>query len=558
MFLLLITGLVGALVVYSRATAPHPALMAALAAGGCAGAALLTRASLIPLLLIAVLALLRHPVLSRRHRAGAVAVFAGCLVLLLIPWTARNWARYDRFLPLDTAGAYNLWYDNTDLSPAEVRAAVDAVPNPADRGNVALREAVAWATQHPDRFLARSAQRVIDSLTPDEFTQLGYPLRDKYPGREALERDSFSFVAWWGWVLLFAGALAGWLLAPRNALWWLTAGTVLSYIATGAITHNDFRYRYQLFSLLAIYAALAGVRAWAGLRARRGRWGALIPVAGFLIYVVAALPTFWPGFSRAVQAEQAIATARNEQAAGHLAQTITLYETAARNERTNAAIRRELGAIQLAQGNRDAGQTAWTDGLNWEPGDWRTRALLVDLLRREGQAKQATTVARAVPPVFNAVMLDWAWTSVGDRAPVTLTVGWDDVGYVGGFQVGEDDPQAGSFRWAGPGTQARIRLAGGYPAGAQVALTMRALPQGPAATPRPVQIRQGAQVLATLDVGPGWSTYTLPLLAAPPTGAPAVVLTFTAPVQQASATDPRLLSFALARAVILPARPGRR
>jgi 4-amino-4-deoxy-L-arabinose transferase-like glycosyltransferase len=551
LFLLLITGLVGALIVYLRATEPRPALVAAVAAGACAGAALLTRASLIPLLLLAVVALGWHPNLPRKLRAGAVAAFVGCVIVLLVPWTVRNALHYGRFLPLDTVGYYVIWYDNTDLTPAEVRQALNDVPNPADRGNVALREAITWAVQHPDRFLTRSAQRMIDSLAPDEFTQLGYPVRDKYPGRDALERDSFAFVAWWGWVLLFGGALAGWLLAPRNPLWWLAAGVVAVYVLTGALTHNEFRYRYQLFSLLAIYAALAAGRAWEALRARRWSSRAVLPAAVFLIWIIATLPTFWPGFARAVWAETAISAARDARATGPLAQAALLYETAAQNARTNGAIRREWGLVQQAQGDRQAAGATWTDGLTQEPGDWRTRALLVDLWRQEGQTKRAVSLAREVPPVFNGVMLGWAWSNLTATPPLTLTAGWDDLGDVAGFQIGEDDPQAGSFRWAGPETTARIRLAGGQSAGARVTLLMRALPQGTDA-PRPVQVSSGGTTLATFDIGPGWTTYTLDLPATLTAGNPAVVLIFTAPVQPASATDPRLLSFALARATITP------
>jgi hypothetical protein len=83
---------------------------------------------------------------------------------------------------------------------------------------------------------------------------------------------------------------------------------------------------------------------------------------------------------------------------------------------------------------------------------------------------------------------------------------------------------------------------------------MRALPHGPAADqPRPVEVRRGDTLLATFTVGPGWTPYTVDLPAALTANTPDVVLTFTAPVQQASATDPRLLSFALAQAVITPA-----
>jgi len=556
LFLLLITGLLWALVAYARATTPRGALGTAAAAGLLAGAALLTRASLIPVVLLALVLLARPPQLPRRLRAGAVAVFLAGLLGLLAPWTVRNAIHYGRFLPLDTAGYYAIWTGNTDLPLGQLRQAFTALPNLADRGNYALGQATHWALAHPDQFAGRALARVAAGVLPDNFGEAGYVLRDKLPGLPCATRDGFSFLVWWGWVLLAGAALVGWLRAPRDTLWWLAAGVVGVYLLTMAVTPPEFRYRYQLFSLLAVYAARVpfppGARHGGGRRPAVVAW--LLPVGAGVLWLVLALPTFWPDFVRAWDANQAIAAAGAARAAGDLPGAQRGYAQAARQESTCAAVRRDLGAVALQQQQPAGALAAWNDALAVEPGDWRTRALLADLLRRQGQPKRSAAIAREVPPTFNAALLDWAWDHLGATAPLTLTLGWDDVGFVRGFQIGEDAAEGPSFRWAGPGAHSSIRLRGGWPAGARVTLVMHSLaqtPPGPAS--RPATVTANGRPLAQLNVAPGWTAYPLDL---PPdlAAAPEIVLAFDSPAQQASAADPRALSFALRSATITPLR----
>ena len=98
LFLLLVTGLLGALLAYRRAETARAAGGWAVAAGSLAGLALLTRSSGLPLVALAVVWLLRHPTLVWRRQVGALGLFAACLVALLLPWTLRNAAHYDRVL----------------------------------------------------------------------------------------------------------------------------------------------------------------------------------------------------------------------------------------------------------------------------------------------------------------------------------------------------------------------------------------------------------------------------------------------------------------------------
>jgi hypothetical protein len=216
-------------------------------------------------------------------------------------------------------------------------------------------------------------------------------------------------------------------------------------------------------------------------------------------------------------------------------------------------VRRDLGQVQVRAGQPEAAIATWRDALQQEPGDWRTRALLAGQLRGLGRPDESGQVARAVPPTFNAVFLDWAWTQFGP-APTTLIPGRDDIGFVRGFQIGELDADGTPFRWAGPGAHSSIRLRGGQPQGAALTLRLGSLPP-PAPQPptRPVAVAVNGQVLATWQVGPGINAYTLNLPAALTAGHAGIIIDFDSPPQQASATDPRYLSFALHSATITPA-----
>ena len=89
---------------------------AAVGAGLLFGLAILTRETVLYFLPFAALWLAwRRPGGVRR---AALVVVASLLVVL--PWTVRNWVVFDAFVPVSTAGALNLWQGNTRLTRQEV------------------------------------------------------------------------------------------------------------------------------------------------------------------------------------------------------------------------------------------------------------------------------------------------------------------------------------------------------------------------------------------------------------------------------------------------------
>jgi 4-amino-4-deoxy-L-arabinose transferase-like glycosyltransferase len=94
----------------------HGSTLAALAAGALWGLAVLTRETVLYFLPLAALWLAWRRVGGVRR---ATVFFATALVVVL-PWTLRNYLVFDAFVPVSTAGALNLWQGNTRMSRQEV------------------------------------------------------------------------------------------------------------------------------------------------------------------------------------------------------------------------------------------------------------------------------------------------------------------------------------------------------------------------------------------------------------------------------------------------------
>jgi 4-amino-4-deoxy-L-arabinose transferase-like glycosyltransferase len=117
-------------------------LAGTLAAGLLCGLASLTRETALYFAPLAAiwLAVGRRP--GALRRAGA---FVLGTILVVAPWTARNWVEFHAFVPVSLMGGRALWEGNTDLPRNEVYARYDAVGGPnalIDRHRLAMHEAV--------------------------------------------------------------------------------------------------------------------------------------------------------------------------------------------------------------------------------------------------------------------------------------------------------------------------------------------------------------------------------------------------------------------------------
>jgi 4-amino-4-deoxy-L-arabinose transferase-like glycosyltransferase len=253
----------------------------ALLAGLLVGAAILTRANALILLVPLVAAVwVGRPRLSLRALAGP-AVLVAMAVLVVTPWTVRNAHKLHHFVPISTqlgsalAGTYNDSARLDTVNPASWRS-LRRVPSYQDlmgnyaRTNEAVLErelrhrAERYALRHP-LYVAEVAywttRRCLDlgGLTWAKHTASTVSIDPTW----AL-RGVYGF--WLFGLLAIAGAFTR---AARRAPWFVWAFPALMYLSVVFLVIETPRYRTPLDPFLLMLAALAVVAAGRRVRAAR-------------------------------------------------------------------------------------------------------------------------------------------------------------------------------------------------------------------------------------------------------------------------------------------------
>lgn len=157
-----------------QATSPRDRLRLALVTGVLAGAAVLIRPAMLFFLLLA------GPWWVWQRRWIPVAALALGSLLVIGPWTARNFAAHGRFVLVASEGGVTFWTGNHPLAIGEG----DMAANPAikreflalraqyphlseeDLEPIYYREAFAWMRAHPGDWLVLQARKVFYFLVP--------------------------------------------------------------------------------------------------------------------------------------------------------------------------------------------------------------------------------------------------------------------------------------------------------------------------------------------------------------------------------------------------------
>lgn len=244
-----------------------------------AGAAILTRANALVLLLPLAVAAWNLPRWSWRALAPPVTIVVVAL-LTLVPWTIRNERTLNAFVPVSTqfgsalAGTYNDMARNDRANPASWRTVRD-VPEYADL-MARIREtpeavlekrlrsrALRYVREHPGYVLTVAwwaTRRTFDLAGRDWSRHTASTISI---GRTWADRGVVSF--WMCAVLAFAGLFTR---RARETPWFVWAFPVLMYLSVVFLVVETPRYRTPLDPFFVILAALAIAAAFERVRAR--------------------------------------------------------------------------------------------------------------------------------------------------------------------------------------------------------------------------------------------------------------------------------------------------
>lgn len=494
----------------------------AILAGLTIGALCLLRSVALPLLPLGALWLLieSHPpgaesrgLLARIRRSiTRRALLSSCFLvlgslLIITPWTIRNYLRYNTLIVIDTTGAENLWLDNGLVDRDTVKQQLYAMGE--DRGGrqqLSMQQGRAAILADPARFTTKAWVEAKKFFALEYFDDLRARRAIWVPPLEVWLRLLLGDGIW---LIVLVGGVIGLWLRPNDRLRWLLVPWALYIFATGLLFHVELRYRLPLYPALLPYAAWTFSSAWSALGARRRdragarRWRGW-PVAGAALTVAAALTLLLlhrPYLSEGVllaRKHYYLWQAARLRTADQLEAARVAAESALRLDPDSALARVALGlAVPPAEAQR-----WWREAVAVLPAHPYAHLLLGNQLREQGQLDAARRELAFEQSSLEDLQ-QWTRSTFARPPAARLDIGGGlDLGAIGGFHLPADDP---AFRWSTaratvyglkPGAFLHLRLAGLDLAGAPSARVAVALDGVP---------------LATLTVGPQWQTYSLPI-----------------------------------------------
>lgn len=226
------------------------------------GLACLTKAQTIPLpallLLVAWWSAGRRPPIARQLIVTYLA-----MAVVIAPWTTRNYAVFDSFIPASTNGGFTLLAGN---NPAARGGYIDSGPLFDDLPRAAAREpemdrmaktrALDWILHHPAEvavLLPRKLFRLWAWEGEAEWLyQAGYP---GYSAHETLFRAVRIANQGYYCLLMVLAALSLWRL-PGHSPWRLSGWVVAGYFSLVTLVFlGQSRFHAALMPLLLLYAA---------------------------------------------------------------------------------------------------------------------------------------------------------------------------------------------------------------------------------------------------------------------------------------------------------------
>jgi hypothetical protein len=228
----------------------------ALVAGALFGLSILARETALYFLPVAALWLgWKRP--NGLVRAGALMLAA---VLVVAPWTWRNFIVYEAFVPVSTAGALNLWQGNTALSRAEVYEQYWAIKGRIEKYRFARQKGIEAILERQPAWFFEKLRDEMPSFWEADGQALVHVRRGAYgevSSRAALVASAIVVLPYLALLALFVLGVA---VMPLSRAPLMLAAFLVYYVLLHVVTHGYARYRLPALPAIMLLGAL-GARA---------------------------------------------------------------------------------------------------------------------------------------------------------------------------------------------------------------------------------------------------------------------------------------------------------
>jgi 4-amino-4-deoxy-L-arabinose transferase-like glycosyltransferase len=261
----------------------------AAAAGVLFGLAILTRETVLYFVPLAAvwLAWRRGP--QTRRRAAA---FLAASMLVVAPWTIRNWIAFHAFVPVSTAGGQNLFQGNALIPRDETYVMVDAVQGRVEQYRYAIRMGVQAIRDRQPWWIFEKLRDEMPLFWEADSLVLVHIKRGAYGPVPPLAAVAVAVAVLVPYVAVLALFALG-LTQTRPARGPLLLLAFLAYYnLIHVVTHGFARYRLPAMPVVFLIAAV-GAMAWRerGLRGL-GRRALAAAAAIALVLAVILVPSF--------------------------------------------------------------------------------------------------------------------------------------------------------------------------------------------------------------------------------------------------------------------------
>jgi len=195
------------------------------------------------------------------------ALFFIALFIVFIPWTYRNYQAYGQIMPFGAAGNYNFWIGNWhggdgEQSPQPFHYAFTSTHDIKEINGESMRQFKSFIINYPAEFIKLTFLRI------NKYFSIIRPMGFWFY-QSGLGQALFIFSSVAASVFLFVFSFAGSIkavLIKEERLNYLLAFLIFTPLII-FVTVVETRYRFQIYPLLAIFAAyylsdFSGWRAW--------------------------------------------------------------------------------------------------------------------------------------------------------------------------------------------------------------------------------------------------------------------------------------------------------
>jgi dolichyl-phosphate-mannose-protein mannosyltransferase len=230
----------------------------AVAAGVLWGVAVLTRETVLYFIPLAALWLATHSWAGGRARGAAFLVAS---LLVVAPWTYRNWAVFHAFVPVSTAGGQNLFQGNALIERDTTYEMVDAVQGRIEQYHYAMRMGLQAIRDRQPWWIFEKVRDEMPRLWEADSLVLVHIKRGAYGAVPPAMAVAVALAV----LVPYVAVLALLALGVTRLRWSRPTVLLVSFLAyytlIHIVTHGFARYRLPVMPVVFLIAAV-GWTAW--------------------------------------------------------------------------------------------------------------------------------------------------------------------------------------------------------------------------------------------------------------------------------------------------------